>query len=73
MLNTFHRRDNMFQTRVVIEKKEELPEEEKPQELPETRKEAKEQQKLKYLPGERLQIKLNQQSRKEKKKKHIIT
>ena len=60
----------MFQTRVIVEKKEELPPELKePEPLPETRKEAKEQNKHRYLPGERLQMKLNQQARREKKQK----
>ena len=70
----FHKRENLFQTRVIVEKKEELPPELKePEPLPETRKEAKEQNKHRYLPGERLQMKLNQQARREKKQNRLKT
>ena len=70
MFNFHRNRENLFQTRVIVEKKEELPPELKePEPLPETRKEAKEQNKHRYLPGERLQMKLNQQARREKKQK----
>ena len=64
----FHKRENLFQTRVVVQKKEEIPELKPPEAQPETRKEQKEMNKHKYLPGERLQMKLNQQARREKKK-----
>ena len=64
----FHKRENLFQTRVVVQKKEEIPELKPPEPQPETRKEQKEMNKHKYLPGERLQMKLNQQARREKKK-----
>ena len=62
----FHKRENLFATRVIVEKKEE-PEVKKPEPQPETRAEQKEMNKHRYLPGERLQMKLNQQARKEKK------
>ena len=65
----FHKRENLFQTRVVVQKKEELPPELKPPEAqPETRKEQKEMNKHKYLPGERLQMQLNKQAKRDKKK-----
>ena len=65
----FHKRENLFQTRVVVQMKEELPPELKPPEpQPETRKEQKEMNKHRYLPGERLQKQLNQQAKRDKKK-----
>jgi hypothetical protein len=68
----YHQRSNMFQTKVVIQKEEELPKEELPiEEAPKTRKEAKEMNKYRYLPAERLQIKLNKQLQKEKKKNKL--
>jgi hypothetical protein len=74
MFNFHRNRENLFQTRVIVEKKEELPPELKePEPLPETRKEAKEQNKHRYLPGERLQMKLNQQARREKKQNRLKT
>ncbi len=67
----FHKRENLFQTRVVVQMKEELPPIvsntcDFPQ--PETRKEQKEMNKHRYLPGERLQKQLNQQAKRDKKK-----
>jgi hypothetical protein len=67
-----NRRPNLFQTKVVVQKEEELPKEELPiEEAPKTRKEAKELNKYRYLPAERLQIKLNKQLQKEKKKNKL--
>ena len=66
----FHKKESLFQTRVVIHKKEELPPELKaPEPIAQTKKEQKEINKHKYLPAERLQMKLNKQAKKEKKKK----
>jgi hypothetical protein len=55
---------------VVVEKKED-PILQTPtfEPIPETKKEAKELAKYKYLPGERLQIMLNKEAKKAKKKK----
>ena len=71
----FHKRENLFQTRVVVQMKEELPpivnnsqSTNSPEPQPETRKEQKEMNKHRYLPGERLQKQLNQQAKRDKKK-----
>ena len=70
---SFHgKRENMFQTKVVIQKEEPLLIQENFEPIPETRKEAKQLAKYKYLPGERLQIMLNKQARKSKKKPQSI-
>ena len=54
---------------VSTEKKDELPDVEMPE--PTTRAEVKEQQKYKYLPGERLAMQLAKQSKKQKKKQKL--
>ena len=58
----FHRESNMFETSVVYKNKpliEMPPELKAPEPPPQTRAEARDQNKRRYLPGERLQIKLN--------------
>ncbi len=62
----------MFKTHISFvstEKKDEVPEVEMPE--PTTRAEVKEQQKYKYLPGERLAMQLAKQSKKQKRKKKL--
>jgi hypothetical protein len=62
MFKGFHKREHDFQTKIM--KARQVNAEPPPQ----TRAEAKEQNKRRYLPGERLQIKLNKQVSHEKKK-----
>lgn len=64
----FHKRESLFQTKVVVQKKEELPVELKQEPIPETKKQQKELNKHKYLPSERLQMQLNKQAKRDKKK-----
>ena len=64
-----HRKfQSMFKTQidfVSTEKKDDLPPPDLP--IPETKKQQKEQQKYRYLPGERLSIQLAKQAKKTKK------
>ena len=67
----FHRESNMFETSVVYKNRPiiEIPPELKaPEPPPQTRAEARDQNKRRYLPGERLQIKLNKQLKHDKAK-----
>ena len=66
----FHRESNMFETSVVYKNKPiiEIPPELKLPEPPQTRAQARDQNKRRYLPGERLQIKLNKQLKHDKTK-----
>ena len=70
LFSNFHQRENMFQTKVIMKITEEAPEIKVPDE-PLTRAEAKEQNKRRYLPAERLQIQLNKQMKREKKKNRL--
>ena len=61
MFKGFHKREHDFQTKIMKARQVAEP-------PPQTRAEAKELNKRRYLPGERLQIKLNKQVSHEKKK-----
>ena len=65
LFGNFHQRENMFQTKVIMKKEEVAPEIKVPDE-PLTRAEAEEQNKR-----ERLQIQLNKQMKREKKKNRL--
>ena len=71
----FQRESNMFETSVVYKNRPiiEIPPELKLPEPPQTRAEARDQNKRRYLPGERLQIKLNKQLKKDKVKTTSLT
>ena len=66
----FHRDSNMFATKVVYKEapKKLVPETIEPEPIPKTRAEAREHNKKKYLPAERLAIQLQKQLKKDKEK-----
>ena len=71
----FHRDSNMFATKVIYKNPEPkllVPEVKDIEIIPKTRAEAREQNKKKYLPAERLAIQLHKQLKKEKKEKKEI-